>query len=204
MLLVSPWTGLAHRPSWCHRRPGTTQGHPHRPCHLRAIPSTTPPVRFRRGLHQGDDQRKRWLSWLPGQFGGTSTGWRTLPLSIVPVHGPAHPKPLVRFVRAAPARPQPLRGDRRDLLHWPTPGRRLRPRHHSGRRHPRRLGGVQGLCLVGRMGSTAWPWSATVLGRSAVHRPCCGAHLGDEAAHPRRAVRAACMNRGAVCSDNQA
>ena len=42
MLLVSPWTGLAHRPSWCHRRPGTTQGHPHRPCHLRAIPSTTP------------------------------------------------------------------------------------------------------------------------------------------------------------------
>ena len=55
---------------------------------------------------------------------------------------------------------------------------------------------------VGRTGLTVRPWSATVLGRSVVDRPCCGAHLGDGAAHPWRAIRAACVNRGGVCSDN--
>jgi hypothetical protein len=63
------------------------------------------------------------------------------PFSIVPVHGLVHPKPLVRLVRAAPAR-------------------------------------------LNRSERTV----ATNL----------------EAVHPWRAVRAACVNRGGACSDNEA
>jgi hypothetical protein len=43
--LVSSWTGLTHRPRLMPSPPGARRGRQHRPCHLRAIPSTPPPVR---------------------------------------------------------------------------------------------------------------------------------------------------------------